>query len=214
MRSETVEQTKAHILEVAREQFFKKGFAATSINTLVDAANVTKPTVYYHFKNKEGLFAALVEDAYEQAREQRRQAVDETATAAEQILQAIRADFAFCLAQPDLARFVLSLTFALPNEQNVDLKQAHQRDYEFFSQIIERGIRRGEMVCQDVVSAALALQGAIAINVMSFLQMNHAPDFLDAKRAAAVAKTFLEGISGAAQSKQKRARKSRTNQNY
>ncbi len=205
MRNETVEQTKAHILEIAREQFFKKGFAATSINTLVDRANVTKPTVYYHFKNKEGLFAALVEDAYEQAREQRRQAVDEQATAAEQVLEVIRADFAFCRAQPDLARFVLSLTFALPNEQNIDLKQTHQRDYEFFSQIIERGIRRGEFVCDDVVSAALALQGAIAINVMSFLQMNHAPEFLDANRAAAVAKTFLKGISAAAKAKKKRS---------
>lgn len=209
MRNETVEQTKAHILEIARKQFFKKGFAATSINTVVDAANVTKPTVYYHFKNKEGLFAALVEDAYEQAREQRRQAVDESARAAEQIFQAIRADFAFCLAQPDLARFVLSLTFALPNEQNIDLKSAHQRDYEFFSQIIERGAERGELVCNDVVSAALALQGAIAINVMSFLQMNHAPDFLNADRATAVAKTFLKGISAAPL---KRAQKIRVNQ--
>jgi len=85
MLKDNVQHTKEHILEIAREQFFKKGYAATSINTIVDAADVTKPTVYYHFKSKEGLFAALVDEAYDRCFEHRRQSVDENSATTEAI---------------------------------------------------------------------------------------------------------------------------------
>lgn len=195
MQKETVEQTKAHILDVARVQFFKKGYAATSINTIIDAADVTKPTVYYHFKNKEGLFAALVEQAYDQCFEQRRRAIDENAAVTEQIFQVINADFDFCLSQPELLRFVLSMTFTLPEEHGIDFKSKHLRDYEFFHALIERGIRSGELICRDTMSAALALQGIVAVNIMSFLEMEHEADFLSPERARTVADIFIGGIA-------------------
>lgn len=190
-----VEQTKKHILDTARQEFFKKGFAATSINQIADAAKVTKPTIYYHFKNKENLFAALVEQAYRDCYENRRAAVDESAPVGEQIHQLVRADFEFCLAQPELVHFVLSLTFPLPDEQTVDLREIHQRDYEFFKQIVERKLERGEIEPTDAPTAALALQGAIAINIMSFLKMGHDKDFLGSERARVVAETFINGIA-------------------
>ena len=192
--NKSTEQTKAHILEVAREQFFKKGYAATSINEIIDRADVTKPTVYYHFKNKAGLFAALVEQAYHDAYEHRRAQVDHEASAVEQIRQVVQADFAFCLAQPELVQFVLSLSFPLPDEQAIDLREIHQRDYEFFRDIIERGVNSDELRCADTVSAALMLQGAIAINIMSFLKMKHDADFLSPERAREVADVLLAGI--------------------
>lgn len=197
IKSESTEQTKLHILQVAREEFFKKGYAAASINAIVGAADVTKPTVYYHFKNKEGLFIALVREAYDDCYEHRRAAVDEQAMAAEQIKQVVAADFTFCLAQPDLVQFVLSLSFSLPDEQGVDLRAAHQRDYEFYRDIIQKGLVNKEFCCDDVVAAALALQGVIAINIMSYLKMGHTPDFLSEKHAHEVAKVLLEGIAKA-----------------
>ena len=52
-------ETRVHIMEVARRQFFKTGYAGTSINAIVEATRFTKPTIYYHFKNKAELFASL-----------------------------------------------------------------------------------------------------------------------------------------------------------
>lgn len=195
---ESVETTKKHILDVARREFFKKGYAGTSINVVVESANVTKPTVYYHFKNKEGLFAALVQEAYDDCFENRRTQVDERALISEQIFQIVNADFAFCLSKPTLVHFVLSSTFPLPDEQTIDLQPIHLRDYEFFKSIIERGQERGEIDLKvDVITAALALQGTIAINIMSFLKMRHEADFLSSERARTVANVFIGGISGA-----------------
>jgi AcrR family transcriptional regulator len=187
-------ETREHILEIARQQFMRKGYAGASINTIVDATRVTKPTVYYHFKNKAGLFAALVEDAYNRAAERRERSVDLNASAADQIFQVIAVDFEYCLESPDLMRFVIALTFALPDDKPLDMRPLHNRDYEFYRSIIERGMARGELRCPDAGEAAIALHGLITINIMSFLQMEKTAEFLSPERARALAGVLLEGI--------------------
>jgi hypothetical protein len=136
-----------------------------------------------------------VEDAYDRCLEHRRSAVDVNAPAAERIYQVIAADFAFCLATPDLVRFVLALTFALPEDKPTDLTAIHSRDHEFFRKLIERGMDSGELDCADSGEAAMALQGLIAINVMSYLKMGHKPEFLSPWRAREVADVLLRGIA-------------------
>jgi TetR/AcrR family transcriptional regulator len=194
IRNQDAAQTKAHILEVARQQFMRKGYAGSSINEIVEATDVTKPTVYYHFGNKEGLFAALVADAYERCFQERSRSIDPNVSVAEQIYQVIEADFSFCLQEPDLVRFVIALTFALPEDKPLDVRPFHNRDYEFLREIIERGIKSKELRNVDVGEAALSLQGLITINIMSFLQMDKPAEFLSSDRARTLAEVLLQGI--------------------
>ncbi len=42
--------------------FASRGYAATSIREIVEAAGVTKPVLYYHFQSKEGLYRAILGD--------------------------------------------------------------------------------------------------------------------------------------------------------
>jgi AcrR family transcriptional regulator len=195
MINENTGQTREHILEVSRKEFFTKGYGGASINTIVEAADVTKPTVYYYFKNKEGLFNALVEESYFRCYENRCQAVEDTLPIAEQIARVITADFDFCLKQPELVRFVLAQTFNLPDESAINLTEIHYRDYQFFHDLIDRGNQRGELNCRDTSSAAIALQGIIDINIVSFLKMNHDEEFLSPQRAGEITRTFLYGIN-------------------
>jgi len=51
---------RRRILDVALKIFAHNGYAGASIQEIVDRAGVTKPTLYYHFKSKEGLFHASV----------------------------------------------------------------------------------------------------------------------------------------------------------
>ena len=48
------------ILDVAKELFTRRGFSNVAIRDICRAADVTPPTVYYYFKNKEALFDAVV----------------------------------------------------------------------------------------------------------------------------------------------------------
>ena len=152
-------------------------------------------------------FASLVHDAYDRCFEHRQKAVDPQLPASEQLCQAIAADFAFCLATPDLVRFVVALTFALPEDHSIDLSAIHSRDHESFRKLIERGMSTGEFDCVNAGDAALALQGLIAINIMSYLKMGHGSEFLSSERARDVANIFLKGIAG--KGKRKGQRKGR-----
>lgn len=49
------------ILDGAKQEFLKHGYAAASMDRIAIAAGVSKPTIYNHFENKEGLFAAIVD---------------------------------------------------------------------------------------------------------------------------------------------------------
>ena len=48
------------ILTYALELFSARGYDAVGVQELVVAAGVTKPTLYHHFGNKEGVLAALI----------------------------------------------------------------------------------------------------------------------------------------------------------
>ena len=49
------------ILDGAKQEFLKHGYAAASMDRVAVAAGVSKPTLYNYFQNKEGLFAAIVD---------------------------------------------------------------------------------------------------------------------------------------------------------
>ncbi|QQG37066.1 MAG: TetR/AcrR family transcriptional regulator [Micavibrio aeruginosavorus] len=48
------------ILEAAARLFLERGFTATSMDAIAEAAPVSKPTLYSHFKDKGDLFGAVI----------------------------------------------------------------------------------------------------------------------------------------------------------
>lgn len=56
---------KENILKCALELFSSKGYEAVSVQELVVMAGITKPTLYYYFKSKEGVYEQLVKVNYE-----------------------------------------------------------------------------------------------------------------------------------------------------
>ena len=55
------ERTRERILDLAYESIVEKGFAATSIEELVEAAGITKSGFFYHFRDKNDLARQLFE---------------------------------------------------------------------------------------------------------------------------------------------------------
>jgi AcrR family transcriptional regulator len=53
---------RSQLLEVAREIFAARGFHATSMDEVAEAAGVTKPVLYQHFPSKRALYRELLED--------------------------------------------------------------------------------------------------------------------------------------------------------
>ena len=55
------EKTRERIMDLAYQSIVEKGFAATSIEELVEAAGITKSGFFYHFKDKNDLARQLFE---------------------------------------------------------------------------------------------------------------------------------------------------------
>jgi AcrR family transcriptional regulator len=59
--NETGEGTKNRILAAAYELFYRRGFVRVALEEIADKAGVTKRTLYYHFRSKDDLLAAALE---------------------------------------------------------------------------------------------------------------------------------------------------------
>ena len=58
---EEAQQTREAILEAAEHVFHRKGLSRSSLRDVADEAGLTRGAIYWHFKNKHDLFAAITE---------------------------------------------------------------------------------------------------------------------------------------------------------
>ncbi|MFA5321101.1 MAG: TetR/AcrR family transcriptional regulator [Smithella sp.] len=79
------EQRKSHILDTARALLFEKGLNATSINQIAKRSELSVGAIYFYFKDKEELFAALQVEGLELLHKIVRKAVDAESTPEEKI---------------------------------------------------------------------------------------------------------------------------------
>ncbi|MBF0302559.1 MAG: CerR family C-terminal domain-containing protein [Desulfamplus sp.] len=65
MSEQTTMTTKQRIIKVAGDIFGQEGFKAATIRKIAEAANANVASINYHFRDKEGLYAAVLEDLFE-----------------------------------------------------------------------------------------------------------------------------------------------------
>jgi AcrR family transcriptional regulator len=58
------ERTKADIVAVAMEEFAENGLAGARVDAIAERTRTSKRMIYYYFGSKEGLYRAVLEQAY------------------------------------------------------------------------------------------------------------------------------------------------------
>jgi len=69
-RSRDPARTRERIIEAATAEFSRRGLGGARVDAIADAAGVNKRMLYHYFGNKEDLFLAVLERAYEKIRGQ------------------------------------------------------------------------------------------------------------------------------------------------
>ena len=64
VRQRDAERTRAEILAVATEEFAHSGYAGARVDVIAAKTSTTKRMIYYYFGGKDGLYAAVLEEAY------------------------------------------------------------------------------------------------------------------------------------------------------
>lgn len=135
------DQTKERIAEKARIIFEQKGYAGTSMEDIREASQISKGSIYYHFKNKEELFLYVVEQSSEQWRTMWEEQAKKVTTASEKL---------YLLAEYYASDMQKPLSLTVPEymaSENIDYKmliELIQPEYQIFYQIIQEGISSNE----------------------------------------------------------------------
>jgi AcrR family transcriptional regulator len=67
-RTNDPEGTRRDILDVATQEFAEKGFSGARVDRIAARTKTSKRMLYYYFRGKEGLYIAVLEEAYRKIR--------------------------------------------------------------------------------------------------------------------------------------------------
>src|SRR5580765_8031759 len=139
--------TRQRILEAALARFASSGYTAASIQQIVDEAQVTKPTLYYYFKSKAGLYQALVDWGQDERFRLMQEAAALKTNLADQLSEIMASLFEFLHRNRELARISFSTAFAPPEEipAEIDFKSKSGRNFEFIHALISKGVQDGTL---------------------------------------------------------------------
>ena len=107
-RAAAVEETRARIIEAARDVISSSGFHRMSVDQVADRSGVTRATVYYQFGSKLGLFEAIASDFERRAGHERFDALWRLRPA-EMLPAFFRETVRFWATDPILVRHIVGL---------------------------------------------------------------------------------------------------------
>jgi AcrR family transcriptional regulator len=182
--------TKARIAQVARREFARRGFDATSIRQIVAEARVTKPVLYYYFKNKRDLFVSLLEEAVAPLCDEVERIASGDGTPRDRMIQIITAVLRFVERRPDEFRLLHRAVERREREVQLLAQKYFRRNFQAISGVLQEGVDRGDFRSLNVPQATFSV---IAILVY-FLTREHVIDEVLGERGAW--KALMETLHG------------------
>src|ERR1700751_2261188 len=192
------EETRAILLDAARQEFASSGFAASSMESGARRAGVSTKTLYRLIPNKAALFEATVADRMDRFVS----GVRFRACDGSDIEGALREALVICgelILDPEtiaLQRMILSESDKFPEIAETFYKNAMQRTIATLANWLKVQHERGLIVVTDPHETAGLLLGMLVFQPQRDVQFGHRPPMTQAQiqqRARACAAVFLRG---------------------
>jgi AcrR family transcriptional regulator len=100
------ERTRQEILAAAREEFAEHGLRGARVDAIAARTNTVKRMIYYYFGSKEGLYLAVLEEAYADIRRFEGELNLDQYPPVEAVRRLIEFNFDYDEAHPDFIRLV------------------------------------------------------------------------------------------------------------
>ena len=130
---------RAALLKCALELFAARGYDAVGVQEIVEAAGVTKPTLYHYFGNKQGLLQSLLAEPFRELTQEIRQAAEYHGDLPKNLTQLVQVYFRFARLNPTAYRLLLSLWFAPQESEAYQLSESlNSQHYELVGELFLR----------------------------------------------------------------------------
>lgn len=148
------------ILSTAKNLFIQQGYHGLAMRQIAEALGVTKAALYYHFKDKEELFMAILESYLDEMGMALDHIIQTQETARKQVKQFVE----YILSQPAEERAIIRLASQEIGQVSPATRKAFARIYreKFIGKvesILQRGIDNGEFRPAKAEVATHALLG-------------------------------------------------------
>jgi AcrR family transcriptional regulator len=158
------------ILLSALELFASKGYDATSVREICEAAGITKPTLYHFFGSKEGVYRALVDGALDDFHKAVTRALQRPGSAVDRLQRVGRAYFESARGRRDLLRFIFGLVHnPATSAPRTDFPRFYDEVVAQIAAEVEGGVARGEFVPARTDLRMLMLMGALGEALCGYL---------------------------------------------
>lgn len=139
------EQTRANIVNAAKECFGTAGFRATSNRDIADRAGVTAATIYYYFKNKSDLFISVHHEVQATLLGIARRCVEEATLMVEGWIAMSKELFEAHKADPSIAKFNSVVRMEAMRTPEISKVLYDQEWRDLFHELADLGISTGEL---------------------------------------------------------------------
>jgi TetR/AcrR family transcriptional regulator len=188
------------ILQKALELFSERGYDATSVREICEAAGITKPTLYHFYGSKEGVYRAIVEGALERFTADLIRALSGEGSLREHLSRMSRAYVDAAVREPDLARFLMALIHNPPGSAPAtDFVGFYDGILQQLARVIDAAVTRGEVAPGPTEVRLLVFMGALGEAMHGHLLAGR-PD-LTPELADTLVDTVLQGWSPAQESR-------------
>jgi AcrR family transcriptional regulator len=188
---------RERVLREARALFLERGYAEVSMQQIADAAGMTKASLYYHFRNKEELFAQVVRHEGERLLQGAMAELDGVDSFEEQLKRA--AIFAFRATKLDIGRLMSDFQRHVSEECQQRLRrdeEDHLNPMKALLPYFKRAKSRGELKDVDPTTA-IPLFFAMIGGMLKFSQHNPKIQLGD-ELADTLVDIYLRGVSAPA----------------
>ena len=189
----TAQATRKHILKEATRLFVAQGYRGLSMRQLAEQVGVSKAGLYYHFRDKESLFLAILTENLletEKIIQQARAQGDSTRDVIERIFRGI---FARSPEQQAIIRLASQEAGHLRPETRQAFRRLYHQKFTFQIQaILQEGVDAGELRQMDAGQAAWVLLGMM----YPYFYPSHRAEIGEPQAALAMMLTiFFEGAN-------------------
>ena len=199
------EKTRAAILRAALEEFSHEGVAGARTDEIARRAGVNKALLYYYFKDKEGLYAAVLEQVFSGMYARVGAVLDRTdLPPRERLLLYVRTHFDYIASAPVYPRlvqreFMRSSGRALTPAASRIMERFGKPLYNRVEKLIQEGISTGDFRRVDPVQTVTSIIGTIVFYFISMpaQQFMHAADPGSPERIALRRAAVLDFICAA-----------------
>lgn len=144
-RPREADATRRHILDAAKADFARLGLAGARVDAIAARAKANKRMIYHYFGNKEGLYVAVLEDAYGAIRAAEKQLKLEDLSPEDAIVRLVTFTWTYFIKNPEFLTLVNTenLYRARYLKKSRVIRELHTPLIETVGMILERGIAAG-----------------------------------------------------------------------